>query len=75
MSTRRQINHYSLLINHYFKGSVSFCTSLLMASTLLALSLDVLVDIVAHGIEVVEEIGNGQLYHVRLAVRSCQQTG
>ena len=34
---------------------------------LLALSLDVLVDIVANGIQVVEELGNAILYHVWLA--------
>ena len=34
---------------------------------LLALSLNVLVDIVANGIQVVEELGNAILYHVWLA--------
>ena len=33
-----------------------------------ALALDVFMNIIAHGIDVVEEIGKGRLNHVRLAV-------
>ena len=33
-----------------------------------ALALDVFMNIIAHGIEVVEEIGKGRLNHVRFAV-------
>ena len=57
----------SLLTNHYLKVQL-LLNQLADGFYSFALALDVFMDIIAHGIEVVEEIGKGRLNHVRLAV-------